>query len=1000
MIEGKGHIMNETGLLLIVDDHEDARDILSRRLGRQGYTTATAEDGARALEYIREHPVDLVLLDIMMPGICGFEVLEILRGAHSMAELPVIMVTAKAQSEDIVHALNAGANDYLTKPIDFPVALARIQTHLRLKHTEETLREAKAGLERQVEERTADLRASNAQALRQSAMVDGINRIFREALTCETEEEVARTCLAVAEELTGSKFGLLGELNPSGLFDTLAISNPGWNACNVPGSLATRIIKNMEIRGVDRSTLKEGKSRIVNDLTGHPDAVGVPEGHPPVTCFLGVPLRHAGKTIGMVGLANKEGGYVLSDQEGVEALAAAFVQSLVRMRMEVTLEESREKLVQQVRQQEALLKISQVVQEMAQPGDMGQVMQVCLDQVRGAGLDIQAMAFHRVLPGRRRIETCRVGPGLAHSAVIQRPKGEDSDLMLCWRTGQIQRGDVGEDQDETESFRSKFGGLPIRSYVNMPFSHGVLSAHSIRPDACSPGDIAFLGQIAQTISVSISRVEDLERLDALVRHLPGGVCLLDGEQRLILANQPAVEILQMPGEGYIGETISYIGGKPLEAMLRPREDGLPHEVEITEPSKRIFEVETQPIRQHARSVGWVLMLRDVTQEREVQQKIQTQHRLASVGQLAAGIAHDFNNMLTVMMGCAQIMEMRPDVPDSRKEDLRMIYTQGERAAQLIRQILDFSRQTVVERRAVDLGPFLKEAVKMMTQGLPETIRIATEIHGERHVVNANLTQLQQVCANLCVNARDAMPHGGDLRVGLSDLRLSPSDRPPVSPMAPGEWVVWTVSDTGCGIPPDVIDRIYEPFFTTKARGEGTGLGMAQVYGIVKQYDGFIDVESEEGKGTVFTIYLPRFGGEEASVEQEAADLPVGHEKTILVVEDTPDVLKVAKGMLEALNYRVVTAANGVEALEVFGRHREEIGLVLTDMVMPDMGGLALFDALRERDDGVPVVLMTGYASEVEEKRLPADIAGVLDKPLIVQEVARVVAEALGVKSEE
>jgi GAF domain-containing protein len=175
-------------------------------------------------------------------------------------------------------------------------------------------------------------------------VLNAINKVFREALTCEDEEKVSRKCLAVAEELTGSKFGFIGELNEAGLFDTIAISNPGWDACKMPGSKATRLTKDMPIRGIDRSVLREKKSRIVNDPANHPDRVGTPEGHPPITSFLGVPLRHAGKTIGMIGLANKESGYDGADQQVIESLSVAFVEALICKRAEVRLRERVEEL--------------------------------------------------------------------------------------------------------------------------------------------------------------------------------------------------------------------------------------------------------------------------------------------------------------------------------------------------------------------------------------------------------------------------------------------------------------------------------------------------------------------------------------------------------------------------------------------------------------------------------------------------------------------------------
>ena len=240
-----------------------------------------------------------------------------------------------------------------------------------------------------------------------------------------------------------------------------------------------------------------------------------------------------------------------------------------------------------------------------------------------------------------------------------------------------------------------------------------------------------------------------------------------------------------------------------------------------------------------------------------------------------------------------------------------------------------------------------------------------------------------------------MPAGGTLHVGLSSLHLESDARPPIPGMQAGEWVVWTVSDTGTGISEEVLKHIFEPFFTTKSRMEGTGLGLAQVYGIVQQYGGEIDVESEIGKGTTFTVYLPRITEQSTAVEDTHIDLEAGRGRTILVVEDQAAVRKVAKDMLEGLGYEVITVSDGREALTAYDRHRTEIALVLTDMVMPEMGGLELLEALRVIDPGVKLIVMTGYAQEsADGAHLPGKAAGLLEKPLDLRQMAETIAGAL------
>lgn len=482
-------------------------------------------------------------------------------------------------------------------------------------------------------------------------------------------------------------------------------------------------------------------------------------------------------------------------------------------------------------------------------------------------------------------------------------------------------------------------------------------------------------------------------LEELVEHLPVGICLLDEEQRLVLANSPGRAYLEVLSEAESGDRISRLGDHALEEVLVPRPDGLSHEVAVEGSVQRIFEVVIRPITQGVMKGRWVLVVQDVTRERQTLERVRQQDRLAAVGQLAAGIAHDFNNLLMVIIGFAELLEARGDIREEARADLRLISSQGYRGAQLIRQILDFSRTSAVRRQQVSLEIFLKEAMKLLGRVLPETIQIIFEVSGDDHIVAADPTQLQQVFMNLAVNAHDAMPEGGRLRVGLSHLRLEQGE--PGLGLAPGEWVVWTIADTGTGMTPEVRKHVFEPFFSTKRPDRGTGLGLAQVYGIVKQHGGEIHVNSEMGKGTTFWIYLPRLVREEGSAVLPGDEIQRGLGETILVVEDEAAVLATTTAMLESLNYRVLTAANGQQALEVYEHHRGSIAVVLTDMVMPQMDGRKLFEALQAKAPGLQVVMMTGYPlGGSEESQELQGIAGFLEKPLSLEKLARTVHQAL------
>ena len=499
-----------------------------------------------------------------------------------------------------------------------------------------------------------------------------------------------------------------------------------------------------------------------------------------------------------------------------------------------------------------------------------------------------------------------------------------------------------------------------------------------------------------------------KQITALVEALPDGVCLLDGSLNVLTANASGRRYLKLLSDVGVGGRLVRLGATLLKDVLRPERPELPVEVVSDGPERFVFEATSRSLQAGesvvtegtlgggARSGGYVLVLRDCTREREYQGRLQQQDRLAAVGQMAAGIAHDFNNLLTVILGFAQMLELREDVPTSAKVDLNRIFSQGQRAAQLIRQILDFSRETKAERQHLNLVSFLKESIKLIERTLPEIIRISFKFDENEHLVNANVSQLQQIFTNLAVNARDAMPDGGRLEISLTRLAVSP-DRPgPLPELSAGEWVEWRVHDTGSGIPREALARVFEPFFTTKHEGEGTGLGLAQVYGIVGQHDGIIDVESEQGAGTTFTIYLPRAAGKESAGDAERADPAKGSGQTVLVAEDDRAVRQTITTMLERLDYRVLAAENGKEALALFEEHGDEIGILLTDLVMPEVGGLELASRLRAQKASLGTIVMSGYAMTEEGEVQPTQqIDAVLKKPVSLSALAEVLQEVIG-----
>jgi signal transduction histidine kinase len=488
-----------------------------------------------------------------------------------------------------------------------------------------------------------------------------------------------------------------------------------------------------------------------------------------------------------------------------------------------------------------------------------------------------------------------------------------------------------------------------------------------------------------------------ERLACLMAKLPEGVLLLDREQRPVLANPAARRHLVSLGRDRPNRPITRLGDQPLETLLVPRNDGLPQEVTTSGPPPRVFEVISNRIGIGPEAGGWVVMLRDVTVERQIQAQLARQGRLAAVGELAAGIAHDFNNLLTAILGFSELLHHRKDLSDDVHEDLEMIIGQGRRGAQLIKQVLDFSRKSVTEMSVLDLSSFLATTRQMLARTIPENINLYLEVKPGDYQVLADSSQLQQVLTNLAINARDAMPHGGDLLFQLSRQSLAAAERRQYASMPGGDWVVLRVTDTGAGMPEEVLDRVFEPFFSTKKPGDGTGLGLSQAYGIVKQHNGYIHAESEVGQGTRFTIWFPATARPaDQTNEDSCSQIPMGQGETVLLVEDNEKVLAIMRRMLQHLNYQVLTAENGQEALAVHETHQHQIALVLTDMTMPKLSGGQLYLALRERHKTLPIVLMSGYnRGDTVELLLLNGTTNWLPKPPDLKLLAEALANALG-----
>lgn len=673
---------NEVISLLVVDDNETNLDMLSRRLQRKGYSVSTACDGPSALELIEAEPFDLVLLDLMMPGMSGLEVLERIRQKHTVAEMPVIMVTAKHDSSTVVEALDAGASDYVTKPIDFPVLFARIQPQLSRKQAELALVEANQSLEKRVEERTSDLEAANRSLAEEAA-------IRRQA------EEQSRLLLeSTAEAICG-------------------VDNTGaCTFCN-PASLQL------------------------------------------------------------------------------------------------------------------------------------------------------------------------------------------------------------------------FGGTNTEEYIGQNF-----------------------------IELALKNNQDSQGLDG--------------------ADNPILKAIR---EGKSAHS---------EDMEFGRADG----------STRSVECWTRPMIRDGEPAGAVITFVDITQRKLIDERLRESQKLEAVGQLAGGIAHEFNNLLMIIGGFVEKAMKAAANSEQVVESLLEVRKAANRAGTLTKQLLVFSRKPVFERKVFNISESLRSIRTLLGPVLEEQFEFDIEIADEEAFVNIDPDQLTQAVINLVINAREAMPTGGRITLGCSLDEPDPDEaRSGDGDAVSDTRVVVYVADQGMGMDEPTKKRIFEPFFTTKPPGEGTGLGLAMVFGFVEQSNGFIDVESTPGKGSVFTLSFPKVRPVALEEQKTDDEIPTGNGEVVLIVEDEAPLRKLLCDELEGLGYQVLSAGDGPQALEIEMDQEGPIDLLLSDLVMPGFGGIEVAKAMIQTQTQMKVILMSGYPT-AGNANYPTPPEGIpfLSKPVDPSTLAIKIREVLNEKN--
>jgi signal transduction histidine kinase len=524
------------------------------------------------------------------------------------------------------------------------------------------------------------------------------------------------------------------------------------------------------------------------------------------------------------------------------------------------------------------------------------------------------------------------------------------------------------DNDEVLQRSASLCSAGVRSVMAVPLRYqadetewlGLIKVDSSATmNVFGPKELELLEAIASPAALAIKNAmlvrqvqsvvgDEWRRLERIVRDLPLGVVVLDDKRACTMVNRWITQRSEDLGDLRPGIVIDSIANIPCETLVAANV-----RTQITSgDSERTFSIVANTTENGRESV---IVINDVTEERERQNQIAHRDRVALVGQLAGGIAHDFNNLLHVIMTYANMLE--ETLQGDARDDAHQITHAATSAAELTKQLLSFSRRELVKPRVVDVTRVVTGMEKLLLRTIGQHIQLVTSICPRLPRVLMDSAQLEQILMNLVVNARDAMPNGGKVDLRVSTVEID-HDRANARAIGPGRYVAIEVADSGGGIPPNVLARIFEPYFSTKARGKGTGLGLATVHGIVQHAGGDITVESHLGTGTTFRIFLPA-----TDLAGEASrDMPILKDVggTILVVDDDDSVRRVTERLLRSSGFTVLTASSGPDALEVAGAHRGNIDMLLTDIVMPGMSGRDLARDLGVSRPAMKIMFMSGY----------------------------------------
>ncbi|MFN2290143.1 MAG: response regulator [Anaerolineae bacterium] len=1016
--------------LLIVDDQEQNLYMLQVLLQGHGYEVQSARNGIEALDIARREAPDLVITDILMPGMDGFSLCRAWMADEKLRHIPLVFYTATyTDPQDEAFALSLGAARFVVKPTE-PDAFVEILRQALEDHTRQRLashdspsqaaetyyEQYAQTLIRKLEDKMVQLEAANqalerdiaerlrtAEALaRQASQLTLLNETGRRvAAVLDLDQVLQEAARLVQESFCYHHVGLFTREAEA---ERLAMkARAGEFASVFPPDHKVTLGQ-----GIVGWVGLHGETLLANDVAAEPRYVNLYPDRLPTRSELSVPIRIGDEILGVLDLQSPQpNAFDPGDVTTVETLAGQIAVAITNARL----------YSQAAQRNRELSLLNRVIAATAAAASQG-IEPVLRAVCRELALAFEVPEATAALFNKENSEAVVVAEYLAPG----RPSALGESIAVVGNSAAQhlvanRMPLVIEDAQNDPRQAVRHERMRRRGTVSLLLLPlliegevvGNLQVHAVEPRPFSAEEVDLARRVAEQASGALARArleETQQLLSAAVEQAAETVIITDTQDTILYVNPAFERISGYSRDEALGQTPHLLdSGKQDTAFYRDlwetigagrvwqgrfvnrKKDGSLYTEEAT----------ITPVRNRAGEiVNYVTVKRDVTRELQLEEQFHQAQKMEAVGRLAGGIAHDFNNLLTVIHLSTQLLERKLHSKDPLRPHVQLIREAGERAGSLTKQLLTFSRRGIIEPQVISLNRVVEELNRMLRRLIGEDIRLTVRPAKDLWPIQIDPGQVEQVVVNLVVNARDAMPTGGKLTIEMANTVLDEVYVASHLDVEPGEYVLLAVSDTGVGMSEEVKACLFEPFFTTKEKGRNTGLGLATVFGIVKQNGGHIWVYSEVGQGTTFKIYFPR-ATDGLPTPARPLQRPVATRgtETLLLVEDDSLVRVMTRDILLGLGYQVLTAGDGVEAIQVAEAYQGPIHLLLTDVVMPRLSGKELADRLRSNRPELRVLYTSGYTDNaIVHHGVLAEGTHFLSKPFELESLARKVRDVL------